>query len=309
MKIGNIELKNNLMLAPLAGYTDVGFRSIALKHGAALTCSEMVSAKGLLYDNENTKLLLLTSERENPSAVQLFGREPDVFFRAAKNPALKKFDIIDVNMGCPVQKIVKNGEGSALLKDKGRVKEIIAAVRDGAPKKAVTAKIRAGFDGVNAPEIALAIEEAGGDAVAVHARLREQYYHGKADWEIIREVKSAVKIPVIGNGDVASARDYADIMEISGCDFVMIGRGAIGNPYIFGEILGNAAVKCQRADITEHIDILLKYYAPRYVTNNMKKHILAYCKGKKNAKLIKERVTLADSAERLKEIAEEFFAF
>jgi tRNA-dihydrouridine synthase B len=235
MKFGKTKLKNNLILAPLAGYTDVGFRAVAILRGAGLTFSEMVSAKGLVYDGAKTKELLETSEYENPRAVQLFGREPEIFRKAA-SLYLENFDIIDVNMGCPVHKIIKNGEGSALLNDAPRIREIMLALREGAGNRTVTAKIRAGFDRVNAPEIAAVLEAAGADAVTVHPRLQNQFYSGKADYSVIKEVKDAVKIPVVGNGDVVSVEDYFR-MKNTGCDFVMIGRGAVGNPYIFEDIL------------------------------------------------------------------------
>ncbi|MDR2090406.1 MAG: tRNA dihydrouridine synthase DusB [Clostridiales bacterium] len=310
MRLGNIDLKNNLMLAPLAGYTDAGFRAAAILCGAGLTYSEMVSAKGLVYAGEKTKTLLRTSEYENPRAVQLFGREPEIFYKAA-SLYLEKFDIIDVNMGCPVPKIVKNGEGSALLKDIPRMKEIMAALKEAAGNRAVTAKIRAGFDKVNAPETAAALEDAGADAVAVHARLQTQYYSGKADYSIIKEVKNALKIPVIGNGDVASAEDYFRIRE-TGCDFVMIGRGAVGNPYIFADILeaeGKERKKDRdiKACILLQISVLEEYCGEKLLVNHMKKHIAAYAKGMKNAKILKDSVMKAERIEELKKIIGEYF--
>ncbi|MDR3263417.1 MAG: tRNA dihydrouridine synthase DusB [Clostridiales bacterium] len=317
MKFGKITLKNNLMLAPLAGYTDIGFRHIAVKHGAALTFSEMVSIKGLIYNNEKTRELLLTSENETPCAVQLFGSDPEIFYRAAACDDLKKFDVIDINMGCPVNKIVKNNEGSALMKDKTLVKEIVAATVAGASGRTVTVKMRSGFDRVNAPEIAAAARDGGADAVTVHPRLREQFYGGRADWDIIRLVKEAVNIPVVASGDVTSYDDYKKITEISHCDFVMIGRGAVGNPYIFDEILCGIAkdgggeplsyLRDKRTDIFEHTDLLLRYYGERSVVNDMKKHIAAYAKGVKNAKEIKDAVMRADTVAELRAAAEKFF--
>jgi nifR3 family TIM-barrel protein len=339
MKLGKTRLKNNLMLAPLAGYTDVGFRAVAVLHGAALTFSEMVSAKGLVYDGVRTKELLRISEYENPSAVQLFGREPEIFRKAAASLYLEKFDIIDVNMGCPVHKVVKNGEGAALLKDAARIREIIAAVREGAGSgRTVTAKIRSGFDRVNAPEIAAVLEEAGADAVAIHARLQNQYYSGTADYSVIREVKNAVKIPVAGNGDVVSAGDYFRMRE-TGCDFVMIGRGAVGNPYIFGDILNAERARAKdgnppsvtaateltdggnpryrsaenpeygdiKSDILFQISILKRYYGGRLLVNHMKKHAAAYAKGMKNAKVLKDLIMRAEDIDGLTRTVTEYF--
>lgn len=321
-------MKNNLLLAPLAGYTDAGFRAVAIRHGAALAFSEMVSAKGLLYNGVKTEELLFTSKYEIPCAVQLFGKEPEIFRRAAASPLLEKFNIIDINMGCPVPKIVKNGEGAALMKDKPLVMEIIAAVKDGAPKKTVTAKIRSGFDRVNAPEIAAALEEAGADAVTVHARLRSQFYAGAADYSVIKEVKRSVKIPVAGNGDVRSKDDYLRLREYTGCDLVMIGRAAVGNPRIFGEISGaetdghavavfgeisdatsETGVKTdKKADVLLQLEILAEYCGGHALTVRAKKHIAAYSKGMKNSKIIKILAMGARSIEELKRIAEKYMS-
>jgi tRNA-dihydrouridine synthase B len=344
MKFGKTELQNNLILAPLAGYTDVGFRAVAILRGAGLTFSEMVSAKGLVYDGAKTKELLETSEYESPRAVQLFGREPEIFRKAA-SLYLGKFEIIDVNIGCPVHKIIKNGEGSALLNDAPRIREIIVALKEGAGNKTVTAKIRAGFDRVNAPEIAAVLEEAGADAVTVHPRLQNQFYSGKADYSVIKEVKKAVKIPVVGNGDVVSVEDYFR-MKNTGCDFVMIGRGAVGNPYIFNDILtaeatrkpaektryrsaeflSNEAVKNGaidyenpryrsaensekniKSDILFQISILSRFYGGKLLVNHMKKHAAAYSKGMKNAKFLKDLVMRAENIDELIRAIEEYF--
>jgi nifR3 family TIM-barrel protein len=306
------------MLAPMAGYTDAGFRHIAVRHGAGLTFSEMVSVKGLVYDAKKTKELLYTTAIESPCAVQLFGREPEIFYKAVQSPYLKKFDIIDVNMGCPVPKIVKNGEGSALLKDGELIKDIISAIRRGAPEKTVTVKIRSGYDKVNAVENAAAIEAAGAHAVAVHARLREQYYGGAADINVIKEVKAAVGIPVAGNGDVKGYDDYRRMRETTNCDFVMIGRAAVGNPYIFSDICRRTEAEdgganstepppSKRADITLHFEILLEYCDERVAVNNIKKHIAAYSKGMKNARAVKDAVMAAASAKEIRDIVDGFF--
>ena len=237
MKIGNIELENPYILAPMAGVTDLPFRLLCREQGAGLLCMEMISAKALQYKNRNTKALLAIHPEEYPVSLQLFGSDPDIISEMAKQIEELPFQILDINMGCPVPKVVKNGEGSALMKNPKLVYQIVSkTVR--AVRKPVTVKIRKGFDDahVNAVEIAKIVEEAGGAAVAVHGRTREQYYSGKADWEIIRRVKEAVSIPVIGNGDVTSGETALAMMRQTGCDGVMIGRGAQGNPWIFREL-------------------------------------------------------------------------
>lgn len=238
MKIGNVTLKNNVVAAPMAGVTDLPFRLLLKEQGAGLVCSEMVSAKAIYYNNKNTEALMLTDERERPFSLQLFGSEPELMADMVKKIEGRPFDMIDINMGGPVPKVVNNGEGSALMKQPllaGRMIEAMAK----ATKKPVTVKMRKGFDDtcINAVEMAHIAQESGAAMVTVHGRTREQYYHGKADWDIIRQVKEAVSIPVIGNGDIDSPEAAQAIFRQTGCDGIMIGRGLKGNPWLISQIL------------------------------------------------------------------------
>lgn len=280
--IKNVELKSNLILAPMAGYTDLAFRKMCLDSGAGLTCTEMVSAKALHYKNKKTEDLLFSLDDEKPIAVQIFGHEPDVMAEAVQNPLLQKFDVIDINMGCPAPKIVSNGDGSALMKDIDLAREIVSACVK-ATEKPITVKFRIGYtdSSINAVEFAKMCEEAGASAITVHGRTTSQGYSGKVNYDIIREVKNAVKIPVFANGDCRTFEDFENIMKITGCDGVAVGRGAVGKPEIFYEILNKKEMEVDKLEqIRFHYETLMKYYAENYVVKFMRSHLAGYLSGK-----------------------------
>lgn len=289
MKIGNIEIENCLALGPMAGVTDLPFRLLCKEMGCNMLYTEMVSAKAILYKNKNTKELLNIDKNEHPVGVQLFGSDPDIMAQIAAQVEEGECDFIDINMGCPVPKIVNNGEGSALLKQPKLVEEILTKMVK-AVNKPVTVKIRKGFENgtVYAAEIAKIAESCGVSAIAVHGRTREQYYSGKADWYVIKDVKKAVKIPVIGNGDIFSAEDAKAMKEYTGCDGLMVARGARGNPWIFREIKeylenGNVIDKPKINDIREmiirHAKMLVDYKGEYTGIREMRKHIAWYTAG------------------------------
>ncbi len=304
MKIGDIQLKNNLILAPMAGITDVGFRALCVKCGADYGVTEMVSAKAMAYNNQKTFELLHTTRVEKIKAVQIFGNEPEIMAKACKSEALKKFDIIDINMGCPAPKIYNNGEGSALLKDIDLAEKIIRACVN-ATKKPITVKFRLGVDDKHlvGVEFAKMCERAGAKAITVHGRTTKQMYSGQVDLEQIRLIKQSVNIPVIANGDVVDLKTYKHILNYTKCDAVMIGRGSFGNPAIFSEILGDKPPKTKLAFVKEHIKILQRFYPDEFIVKHMRKHILYYLKGVKNANNIKVKVcTLNNINEVLDEL-------
>lgn len=315
LKIGNVELANPYILAPMAGVTDLPFRLLCKEQGAGLLCMEMVSAKAIQYNNKNTKALLEIHPEEEPVSLQLFGSDPDVICEMAKKIEELPFAILDINMGCPVPKIVKNGEGSALMNQPKLVHEIVSKTAK-AIQKPITVKIRKGFndESINAVEIAKIIEDAGAAAVAVHGRTREQYYSGKADWDIIRKVKEAVSIPVIGNGDVISAERAIDMMKQTGCDGVMIGRGAQGNPWIFSELLeyertGTVPARPSNEALKEmmllHARLQMKYKGDYLGIREMRKHVAWYTTGLPNSAKLRGEINAVESYEELEALLEE----
>lgn len=315
LQIGNVTLKNNLILAPMAGVTDLPFRLLCKEQGAGLLCMEMVSAKAILYKNKNTEELLTIDPRENPVSLQLFGSDPDIISEIAKQMEDRPFDILDINMGCPVPKVVNNGDGSALMKNPKLAGEIIEkTVR--AIKKPVTVKIRKGFDDghVNAVEMAHIAEESGAAAVAVHGRTREQFYSGKADWDIIRQVKERVSIPVIGNGDLLTAEDVIAMEKQTGCDGFMIARGAEGNPWIFRQILhyfetGEQLPKPDFSEMTEmllrHAKMQLEFKGEYTGIREIRKHAAWYTAGYKNSSRLRGRINEVENYGQLEALFRE----
>ena len=300
LKIGNVVLDNNVILAPMAGVTDLPFRLLCKEQGAGLICMEMVSAKAIYYNNKNTEELMEIHPDEKPVSLQLFGSDADIISEMAKRIEERPFAILDINMGCPVPKVVNNGEGSALMKNPKLVEEILSKLVK-ATSKPVTVKIRKGFneENVNAVEIAKIAESCGVAAVAVHGRTREQYYSGKADWDIIRRVKEAVKIPVIGNGDVVDALSAKALQDSTGCDGIMIGRAAQGNPWIFhevttyletGEIPPGPTPQQVKEVIIRHANLQLKYKGEYTGVREMRKHLSWYTTGYPNSARFRQMI-------------------
>ena len=316
LKIGNVELENNLILAPMAGVTDLPFRLLCKEQGAALCCMEMVSAKGIYYNNKNTESLLTVDERERPVSLQLFGSDPEIMAAMAAKIEHRNFDILDINMGCPVPKVVNNGDGSALMKNPVLAGKIIEGMVK-AIDKPVTVKIRKGFDDdhINAVEMAHVAEESGAAAIAVHGRTREQYYSGKADWSIIADVKQAVSIPVIGNGDILDAKDVIAMKEQTDCDGFMIGRGAQGNPWIFhqilhyfetGELIGKPPMEEMVKTMLRHAKLQIEFKGDYLGIREMRKHAAWYTAGYKGASKLRGRINDVESYDELEQLFEDF---
>lgn len=311
-KIGSVEIENPFVLAPMAGVTDLPFRGLCKEQGAGLVCTEMVSAKAISFHNKNTKSLMEITPQEHPVSLQLFGSEPELMAEVARSIEEQTFDILDINMGCPVPKVVNNGEGSALLKNPELIHRIVSEISH-AIKKPVTVKIRIGFEGydVDPVEIAKIIEDAGGAAVAVHGRTRQQYYAGEADWETIGRIKDAVRIPVIGNGDVDSPLKAEKMMKDTGCDAVMIGRAVRGNPWIFremnhyfttGELLEKPSVAEIREMILRHARWQIELKGEFTGIREMRKHVAWYTSGMRHSAGLRRESNTIENYESLERL-------
>lgn len=311
-KIGSVEIENPFVLAPMAGVTDLPFRGLCKEQGAGLICTEMVSAKAISYHNKNTKALMEINPKEHPVSLQLFGNEPELMAEVARSIEEQPFDILDINMGCPVPKVVNNGEGSALLKDPALIGKIVREISH-AIKKPVTAKIRIGFEGydVDPVEIAKIIEDAGGAAVAVHGRTRQQYYAGEANWEVIGRIKDAVSIPVIGNGDVDSPLKAEKMMKDTGCDGIMIGRAVRGNPWIFremnhyfetGELPEKPDPKEIREMILRHARWQIELKGEFTGIREMRKHVAWYTSGMRHSAGLRRESNTIENYESLERL-------
>ncbi len=309
LKIGDVQLESDIVFAPIAGFSEVGFRHMCAKYGAGLTYTELVSAKGLCYGNKGTQELLAREDYSSPCAVQLFGSDPEFMYKAAKDERLAKFEIVDINMGCPVKKVFNNGDGSALMKSPDLITEIVQAVKEGA-KRPVTVKMRAGVESDKpvAVECALAAQKGGASAVCVHPRYREQFYSGEADHTITKAVKESLDIPVIANGDITDLQSLAKVRDLTGADGFMIGRGALGRPWIFSQLNSGAGAHDVKADIYEHIAVLRKYMCDFTVANVMKLQLCYYAKGGRDAKAVRVEIGKAKRIDDIFDIVEKYFA-
>ncbi|MCK8824888.1 tRNA dihydrouridine synthase DusB [Fuchsiella alkaliacetigena] len=316
MEIGNVKLDNPVILAPMAGVTDLPYRQLVKEMGCALVCMEMVSAKGLVYGSRRTKEMLTINPQERPVSLQLFGRDPEIMAEAVKIVEEYQPDIIDLNLGCPARKIVKNGAGSALMKEPQRVAEIISALVETASRP-VTVKMRKGWDedSVNAVEIALIAQKQGAQAVAVHGRTREEFYKGEADWSIIKEVSQELSIPVIGNGDIFKPQDAKQMLMETGCNGIMIGRGAQGNPWLFkrvihylveDELLAAPTAQEKLKMLIKHLRSIVKYKGEDVGVRQMRKHIAWYVKGLPNCTEVKRQANNAQSQKEMERILFEY---
>ena len=316
MKIGNVQLDNEVFLSPMAGVTDLPFRTICKEKGCGMLYTEMINAKALCYDDENTKKMLRMDKDEHPVAVQIFGSDPEFMGKAAIIMNQYPNEILDINMGCPAPKVIKNGDGSALMRNPKLAAEVLTAVVKNS-EKPVTLKIRKGWDddSVNAVEIAKIAEECGISALAIHGRTREQFYSGKADWDIIAEIKQAINIPVIGNGDVFEVEDAVNMLEKTKCDAIMIGRGAQGNPWIFnrinhymktGEILPEPTLEEKITTAIRHMNLAVAEHGDYVAVREMRKHIGWYLKGLKNSAKYRDQINKITDYKEVIAILEEY---
>ena len=317
MKIGDVYMHNNIFLAPMAGITDMPFRLICKEFGCGLVYTEMISAKGIYYKGNKTFDLAKIDEKERPVAIQIFGSEPEIMAYASTQLEKMGADIIDINMGCPTPKIVNNGDGSALMKDPKKAGKIIRTVSKSI-KIPVTVKIRKGWDkkNINAIELALIAEENGAKAIAIHGRTRDEYYSGEADWDIIKQVKEKTSIPVFGNGDIYTPKDSKKMFEETGCDAILIGRGAQGNPWIFkrtieylnnNELIPEPSIEERIKMIIRHMDEMIEYKGEYNGIKQMRKHIAWYLKGMPNSSEIKNQIFKMEiSGKKIKELLLEY---